>query len=485
MKRNIIGEGSYGCVHSPSIHCKTPPKPNFDYKNYVSKIMKTTNAEQELAEFLIIGNIDPTNEYHLGEPILCKPNLDETNTKNDIKKCKHIKYDDLIADPDKYSLLVLTFGGPDLKSFCKNELVKYLKKDKQKRIDNFWLEVHQLIKGLKAFKDNHIVHNDIKPHNILFNTTTGKMKYIDFGLMRTKQQIIASSKNSDNFLSIYHWSYPLDCGFMDKKQYNMYKHRNPTRRNVWKELLAELIIVDAKTPNTLNLPINNPEAFDIIFTYLNPTNTTPNASTQYGYIDSFFNGFNEKINNENYNQVLNFIVDSIDVFGLGFTLQFVANHFKNLNALSLEHFTRLSSFFHTMYDFNPLSRIININQLLNEYENVLLEMGVLTRLKKSFTNNILVNAPPAPPIIMNESKSTSTEHLSVALQKMADKNPVELTNNKCPEHKIINPKTNRCVKKCVSGYIRNNSFRCVKQTMKQRLNKTGSKNKNKSSKSIK
>ena len=61
----FLGEGSYGCVHKPSIHCKTPPNPNFDYKKYVSKIMKTTNAEEELAEFVTIGNIDPTNEYHL------------------------------------------------------------------------------------------------------------------------------------------------------------------------------------------------------------------------------------------------------------------------------------------------------------------------------------------------------------------------------------------------------------------------------------
>ena len=39
MKRNIIGEGSYGCVHKPSLHCNVNPSPNFDYKNYVSKIM--------------------------------------------------------------------------------------------------------------------------------------------------------------------------------------------------------------------------------------------------------------------------------------------------------------------------------------------------------------------------------------------------------------------------------------------------------------
>ena len=91
--------------------------------------MKTTNAKQELAEFVIIGQIDPTNEYHLGQPILCEPNLDEPNVKDEIKKCKHIKIDDIEANPDKYSLLVLKFGGPDLKALCNKYLVKYLEKD--------------------------------------------------------------------------------------------------------------------------------------------------------------------------------------------------------------------------------------------------------------------------------------------------------------------------------------------------------------------
>ena len=46
MKRIIVGEGGYGCVHKPSIHCTKPPTPGFDYKKYVSKIMKTGNAEK-------------------------------------------------------------------------------------------------------------------------------------------------------------------------------------------------------------------------------------------------------------------------------------------------------------------------------------------------------------------------------------------------------------------------------------------------------
>jgi len=468
MKRQVIGEGSYGCVHKPSIHCKTKPTPDFNYKSYVSKIMKTKNAKRELAEFVIIGNIDPNNEYHLGQPILCKPNLDEANVKNDIKKCKHINFDAIEANPDNYSLLLIKFGGVDLKVLCNNYLEKYLEKNKTERTDKFWLEVHHLIKGLKFFKDNSIIHNDIKPQNILFDITTGKMKYIDFGLMRTKKKVIESSKNNDNYLATYHWSYPFDCAFMNMDEYDTYKNYNNLKRTYLKKTLSELIVSDTDS-NPLNLPINRPASFKILFTYLNPNNIIPNSSTQYGYIDSFFDGFNEMIATNNYDNVLNYTADSIDIFGLGFTLQYMANCFKRLNALSLDAFTRLSSFFHKMYDFNPITRVINIDTLLNEYENILLEIGILTRLEKSFENNNVVNKPPAPPVIMTYSindERSPPKHLSTELEEYANKDPIL----KCPEDKEFNPITKRCVKKCKEGYERNNNFKCYNiKTKKNKL----------------
>jgi serine/threonine protein kinase len=478
MNRTIIGEGAYGCVHKPSIHCKTPPRPGFNYTNYVSKIMTTKNAKKELSEFLIIKNIDPTNEYHLGSPILCRPNIDNKKVTTAIDKCKYIKLNDVQANPDYYSLLVLKFGGLDFKVLCNTYLTKYLRTKTKKKTDNFWLEVHHLIKGIKFFKDNGIVHNDIKPQNILFNSN-GKMKYIDFGLMRTKKDIINLSKINDNFLGTFHWSYPFDCGFMEKTLYDKYKHFNVPDKTLFKNELSKLIVNNSKVTNSkinvFKLPIHNPSSFKILFTYLNPNNTIPNASTQYGYINSFFNGFNDMIDNKSYDEVLNYIVDSIDVFGLGFTLQFMANCFKRLNALSLQDFTRLSTFFYKMYDFNPLTRVVDIDLLLNEYENILLELGILMRLKKSFNNHILVNKLFAPPIIISKSKSDDKSHpqyLSYELQELANKDPIEL-RKRCPYNKELNIKTNKCVKK----YNKTNKYKTNKYKTNNKTNNKTSKNK--------
>jgi hypothetical protein len=81
----------------------------------------------ELKEFLFIGKIDPTNDYHLGEPIICKPDYNDPELINDIKNCNYINKTELPNELTKenYSLLLIKYGGPDLKALCNNHLILY------------------------------------------------------------------------------------------------------------------------------------------------------------------------------------------------------------------------------------------------------------------------------------------------------------------------------------------------------------------------
>jgi len=146
-----------------------------------------------------------------------------------------------------------------------------------------------------------------------------------------------------------------------------------------------------------------------------------------------------------------------------------------------------------MYDFNLKTRELNIENLINEYENILLETGVLTRLKKSFKNHIITNNKPASENIMkkiqtedasfnsnsisisrSKSKSLSKELESLATldpettslsaSKSASKSVVSPTNKLkiCPKNKEVNLATNRCVNKCKQGQTRNAKFKCIK-----------------------
>lgn len=431
----VIGEGTYGCVHSPSLHCTQEPKPDFDYSKYVSKIMLTKNAQDELAEFVTIGKLDTTNEYHLGTPYLCKADLKKNNATKAVANCKNINASDVENNPNKYSLLVLPFGGPDFKSFCVDYVKKYMSSKKKEKCDLFWLEVHHLLKGLQFFRKHDIVHNDLKPQNILFNMDTQQMKYIDFGLMRKKGQIMKTSKASENFMGIFHWSYPFECGFMNKSYYNKYVRLSPDQREEYKNHFIDMIVTNPakySKDNTGSIPMSRPESFKILFTYLNPNGLEPDTATQIGYINAFFDGFNKMVDKKSYEQVLEFIVSSIDVFGLGMSLQYITNCFYRHKLLSIEHFGVLTNFFNRMYDFNPMNRIINTHELLEEYENVLLEMGVLMRLHKNFKDGSIINESPVSTSLLLEQykdEKVKPKPLSTKLSELANEDVVSLKSS--------------------------------------------------------
>lgn len=474
--RKVIGEGSYGCVQEPSLHCSHIPKPNFDYNGYVSKLMKTKRAEEELAEFVKFHRYDPNDEYHLGTPIMCKPDLKEANVMKDVEQCKRMS-PEIKANPADYDLLVMKYGGPDLKIFCKSKINQFLKTKKEEKSDKFWLEVHHLIKGLQFFRDSGIVHNDLKPQNILYDTKTNKLMFIDFGLMQTKAEIIRTSKNNTNNQAVFHWSYPLDCGFMDYNAYSKYK-RGTTNgyRILVKDELTGMLVSDSKK-NTARLPLKRPEAFELFFSYINPTGKDMTTDAKYAFIESFFDGLDEIVKLE-YDDYLYDAIDSIDVYGLGFTLQYILNCFKRHNAVSEQFFTRASALFFKMYDYNPDDRELDIYELLDEYESILLGTGILARLNKRFNkDNELVDSAPMPsPIMRKAKKEVSSKPLSAELESIAymdaapkvSLKPTTKPVKACPPGKEINPKTGRCIKQCASNETRNAQGRCVKQTRRIR-----------------
>jgi hypothetical protein len=139
-----------------------------------------------------------------------------------------------------------------------------------------------------------------------------------------------------------------------------------------------------------------------------------------------------------------------------------------------------------MYLVNPDNRELNIYTLLNEYEDILLETGILTRLDKKFdSDNNLVDSAPMPSAIMRlakkeEARESSSKPLSTRLEKIAymdaEKPSTKVTinlgdTNACPPDKEINPKTGRCIKKCAPDEIRNEKGRCVKNKTRKAQNK--------------
>ena len=66
----VIGEGSYGCVHKPSLICKTK---KMNYENKISKIMTKKHLNDEIREYKKIKKVDKHHDIHLGTPSTCVP----------------------------------------------------------------------------------------------------------------------------------------------------------------------------------------------------------------------------------------------------------------------------------------------------------------------------------------------------------------------------------------------------------------------------
>jgi len=100
VESQVIGEGTYGCVHKPPMKCKNKTRKN--NTSSISKLMTDTNASNELREFKLISSADKKKQLYLGKPSKCKADRVLSNIQS-ISKCSGRFNPKMIDD---YSLLM-------------------------------------------------------------------------------------------------------------------------------------------------------------------------------------------------------------------------------------------------------------------------------------------------------------------------------------------------------------------------------------------
>jgi serine/threonine protein kinase len=238
-----LGQGSYGCVITPPIECKSNLLRNNPFENndkYVSKIIKTTHSSVAFSELNIgikIHNIDKEHNYFVpyinacyftpqknldiiylskdGKYISSNPdsfNQDSSYTRTqseDIHMNSDIStylvkqhYQKCILRKDSdYLNLIGVIGGDNLSNILinskNNNKIQFIK-------NNYGYILYYLIKGLSLLHNHKIIHKDIKPSNLiidfLYNNNIwnqskkyeqghykqvilkSRLRYIDFGL---------------------------------------------------------------------------------------------------------------------------------------------------------------------------------------------------------------------------------------------------------------------------------------------------------------
>jgi serine/threonine protein kinase len=340
---NVIGQGTYGCVHRKPIKCDNKQL-NIDYKNKISKLMTTKHADAEMREYALIERADPDHKFHMELPVECNPERGAA-ALSAIDKCDDFDRKDI----EKYKLLIMPDGGVNLNDYAKQNVSKNM-------IEIFWIEAQRIFYGLKVMSVARIVHHDFKPHNIVFNTKTKRMNYIDFGFMDKTDDIINNCKQSKCRDGVAHWSFPYEFRFINKGDYFFAR---------------ETGIVP---------PIYNDEQFDTFLEYV----TKPGDSREKfrsAFTHSIDDMFKHDLKRETYDQFVKKSMETTDVYSVGLSFLYVLNHFDS--KMDPKLVSNLRDLFHHMV-IPRVSLRLSATDALTRYEAILASSGLMAKHKRHF-----------------------------------------------------------------------------------------------------
>lgn len=190
---SLIGEGNYGCVFKPHVKCDGQKT---KHKKAVGKVfVDQKEFENEMNINGVVDSIDPHHEFSI--PLVDSCEVKRFTKKDQAKGCSLI-----LNDLDKYSLthyhqLIYKDGGKDVKTIL-------AQKGSLSRFSKMMKAMAPIFVGIQKLIEKGYVHQDIKPHNLLYDGS--KLHLIDFGLLKPGTHIF--QKNNAHVLSYDYPYYP-------------------------------------------------------------------------------------------------------------------------------------------------------------------------------------------------------------------------------------------------------------------------------------
>lgn len=176
-KYKIIGYGNYGLVISPAVNVSSFWEQIFDNSSYeigkIYKICDNKNSYEEVSyEYEILKKIMQIEDYNkFTVPVRSISCFKLTDYIKDEYMLKKLNYEEEIDKNILVYQISFDYGGKTINNVTKN--ISY--DDGIKLLIKFY-------KGIQCLHDNLIIHRDIKPTNILYDSLQNKLNIIDFGL---------------------------------------------------------------------------------------------------------------------------------------------------------------------------------------------------------------------------------------------------------------------------------------------------------------
>ena len=446
----FLAEGAYGCVHRPSLRCNNAIKIN--YQNKLSKVMSSKNAKVELKEYVLIDKIDPNAEYYSGKPETCKFEKNSINIEP-VEKCAIGKK--ILESNKDYELIIMQDGGDNLVDFTEKMNKSDINISNKKIMEQFWTEAKRLLYGVKAFLKYGKIHHDLKPQNIVYNSETKRCNIIDFGMMEDINNSKKKAKKNTYEFAFYHWNFPTESDFLNISEFNKISKLNTTQ----------------KINMFLNMFEKSKKQLAVFYQY-----TLKTRDEKEEHLMEWRNYLLNHMTTTTYDKILDKCFETYDIYGLGLSLLHVLKHTKHIGTEKL--YFNLNNLFNSMITPNLTDRI-TIDAAIEQYENILSDI----QPKKENTENTVLKLEKSIDSIVKDIKSPTASNTAIIAdmdpQPIVEKIKIKIrmkknkskSTKKCPEGKVLNPKTNRCnkvktqkaAKKCPIGKVLNpKTNRCNK-----------------------
>jgi serine/threonine protein kinase len=402
----FLGEGSYGCVHKPSLRCD--PNTAMNYHGKISKLMKTARAKEELKEYVLINRADPDKRFHLGKPKTCKLGTQEIN-KDPIQSCRI--QDKVTKKPDAFSLIVMQDGGLDLRKYVKSI---HDKADAPARIRRLWIELRRMVYGVKLLQMHNIMHHDLKYENIVYDEAKNRTSFIDFGLMENIQKSMKQCREDKYDWAIFHWSYPFETSTIQKAQFENLQAMGQSFRQ--EEILKLIRDLAKDQDNFMN-----------VFFELTGINEKREKDA---HVNRFVNFMVNEVEGMTYETFIQRHFYTVDVYGLGVAcLQLLEDSRRFMSARAV---TSGKALFMDMVDPNLNTRL-SIDQVIEGYDKWLVQNGMARSAIELPEIPLALAAASTKKARTKKSVSDLVTKLSKSLDKttlstIGEKDPVSLSN---------------------------------------------------------
>uniref|UniRef100_A0A6C0IBX0 Protein kinase domain-containing protein n=1 Tax=viral metagenome TaxID=1070528 RepID=A0A6C0IBX0_9ZZZZ len=419
----FVAEGAYGCIHRPSLHCEPNVKKN--YRGKVSKLMKTTDAQKELKEYVFIDRADPNHNFYLGKPESCKLGIVPEN-RDPIQKCE--SKDKIMKNPSDFSLIILKDGGFDLQQFATMMLKQKVTEKNKQRVERVFLELKRIFMGIQVFLKNNIMHHDIKDQNIMYDEDKRRCNLIDFGLMENISHSIDLCTESKYGYAHYHWSYPFETEFLNKATFDQFIQLTPDEIHNYVDNITKQTWTD--------------ETY-----WLNVFNIQVNLSKEekIQHFTVFYDFLLNKLKSMTHAQFVEKCFHTMDVYGLGIALLQFLNDLQKF--VDKEFYIQAKTLFHRMITPNLLDRI-EIQSAIDNYDSLL------------ENNQIFAKHVPAPPVSIPKNNRFAFLYKNLSKSKTPSKKSMKNVVDRDPKPMLFKNTLKNITRKKETSLRPNSSGLC-------------------------